>query len=119
MPKVPPRFERGEVVWLAYPRADGTGADPHRAVIVQNTSLKTPYDEFIVAVITSKLKENPGTRPLIRANTPEGREVGLTRDSHIALDDLATVPRYVVWEHCGTCPIMADVDVALRRALRL
>ena len=45
--------------------------------------------------------------------------MGLKRDSHVALDDLATVPRYVVWEHCGTCPIMPDVDIALRRTLRL
>lgn len=45
--------------------------------------------------------------------------MGLLRDSLVTLDNLATVGRWRITEIHGTCPIMAEVDEAMRTVLGL
>ena len=49
-----------------------------------------------------------------RVQSPEGSEMGLLRDSLITLDTLATPCCWIITDVRGTCPIMAEVDEALR-----
>lgn len=112
-------LRRGDVVYVGVPTTDATEVRRRPALVVQDATLNTAFPNVIVAGITSKIaKRGPG-RIFVRVQSPEGSEMGLLRDSLITLDNLATVGRWMITDVRGTCPIMAEVDEALRTVLGL
>jgi hypothetical protein len=72
-----------------------------------------------VAGITSRIEHRGPGRIFIRSQSPEGREMVLPKDSLVTLDNLATVGRWMITGVHGNCPIMSEVDEALRTILGL
>jgi hypothetical protein len=56
---------------------------------------------------------------LVEAQSETGKAMGIQIDSVIVCDNLATVLNAQIDEVIGHCPIMQDVDVALRTTLAL
>ena len=77
------------------------------AVIVQDPHLATAFPNLIVVPLTSKVgKRGPG-RIFVGSARPEGREMGILKDSLITADNLVTIGRYMIVSVRGWCPIMA------------
>ncbi len=112
-------LRRGDVVYVGVPTTDATGVRRRPALIVQDATLTTAFPNVLVAGITSRISNRGPGRIFVRFQSPEGREMGLLQDSLITLDNLATVGRWMITKVHGTCPIMAEVDEALRTVLGL
>jgi mRNA interferase MazF len=112
-------LRRGDVVYVGFPTTDATEVRRRPALIVQDAMLNTAFPNVIVVGITSKIANRGPGRIFVRVQSPEGREMGLLKDSLVTVDNLATVGRWMIIEVRGTCPIMAEVDEALRTILGL
>ncbi len=112
-------LRRGDVAHVGAPTTDGLEIRRRPAVIVQDPHLATVFPNLIVAPLTTKVDRRGPGRIFVAAGSPEGREMGIRKDSLITLDNLVTVGRYMVVEVHGWCPIMAEVDEALRTILGL
>lgn len=107
------------MVYVGVPTTNAKEVRRRPALIVQDAMLSTAFPNLIVASITSNVARRGPGRVLVRSQSPEGREMGLRTDSLITLDNLATIPRWMVEGVHGTCTVMAEVDEALRTVLGL
>ncbi len=112
-------LRRGDVVYVGVPTTDATEIRRRPALVVQDATLSTAFPNVIVAGITSRIEKRGPGRIFVRAQSPEGREMGLLRDSLITLDNLATVGRWMITDIRGTCPILSEADEGLRTVLGL
>lgn len=111
-------LRRGGVYLVEFPNIYYTW-EPRPALLVQDPGVRGPYPDLLVAAITSSVETTGPTRPMIRMDRPEGREMGLRTDSVIALDNPATVPEARLLRRLGTCPVMDTVGTILRWLLGL
>jgi mRNA-degrading endonuclease toxin of MazEF toxin-antitoxin module len=112
-------LRRGDVVYVGTPTTDGLEIRRRPAVVVQDPHLSTAFPNLIVAPLTTRVARRGPGRVFVAMTSPEGREMGLRRDSLRTLDNLVTVGRYMVVSVHGWCPVMAEVDEGLRTILGL
>ena len=86
---------------------------------MQDPSVRGPTGTVIVAGITSTRRAHGPLRIVVAADSLEGRQMGLVRDSAIALDDLTRIPEAFLFRHVGSCPWMREVEGILRRLFGL
>lgn len=85
--------------------------------MIQADSLDTGLSQLIVAMITSRMfRANHESRVSVILSTPEGRQSGLSTDSVVMTDNLATIMLSEIEGVIGSLP-MTEIDVALRRTL--
>ena len=104
------------MVVVPFPNADMKTYKPRPALVVQDHTVPTGLQQKVVICITTKDRRGP-TRMRVRANSPEGLQMGLPADSTMVADNIATVPEWAIQRTLGTCPVMTDVNLLLRRAL--
>ena len=112
-------YKRGDVVLVIYPDSTLKTYKLRPALIVQADGLTTGLPQYVVAMITSNLARTGDTRVRVLIASPEGKSMSLDTDSMIVTDNLATIHETAIARAIGTCPIMAQVDVALRKTLGL
>jgi mRNA interferase MazF len=88
-------------------------------LVVQNTRAKTGLAQVVVALITTNLSRAGETRVRVEQNSAAGKEMRVFADSVIVCDVLQTVANRAVLTVIGNCPVMHEVDSALRAALDL
>jgi len=110
---------RGDVVLVRYPNSDLKTFKKRPALVVQSDAIRTGLDQTIVALITSNLSRLGSTRVSVALASDAGRQMGLMTDSVIVTDNLATVLHREIDRTIGTCPIMDEVEKALRITLGL
>ena len=114
-----PSYKRGDVVLVLFPNSDLRSAKLHPALIVQTDNLQTGMSQTIVAMITSKMfRASHPSRVVVLRSSTEGRSSGLSSDSVIMTDNLATVADAQITRAIGSLP-MNQVDRALRHTLTL
>jgi mRNA interferase MazF len=112
-------YKRGDVVLVLFPNSDLRSAKLHPALIVQTNNLEAGLSQTIVAMITSRMfRASHPSRVVVRRSTTEGRNSGLSNDSVIMTDNLATVADAQINRAIGSLP-MSQVDRALRHTLSL
>lgn len=115
------RFERGDVVLVKYPFADGVGSKVRPALVVQSDTNNARLDNTIVAQITSRTRfaRSEPTQLLISISTPAGQQSGLLHDSAVSCENLFTVRQDIVIRKIGSLPadLMSQVDVCLKASL--
>lgn len=112
-------YKRGDVILVRFPNSDFKTFKKRPVLVVQADDLETGLRQRLVAAITSNLNRTGVTRVLILKDSSEGQQMGLASDSVVVADNLATVLDREVDRVIGTCPVMAQVDTALRIALGL
>ena len=112
-------FARGAVVLVAYPNSDLKTFKKRPAVVVQNARANTGLAQIVVALITTNLSRTGETRVRINRNSAAGKGMRVFTDSVIVCDVLQTVATRAVLTVIGNCPVMHEVDSALRAALDL
>ena len=112
-------FERGDVLLVRFPDSNLTTFKLRPALVVQNPAVETGLDQRIVAMITSNTRRGGLSRVFVAQASAEGRAMGLLSDSVVVADNLATVASFAVARVLGKCPIMEQVDRALRAILGL
>jgi mRNA interferase MazF len=112
-------YKRGDVVLVLFPNSDLRSAKLHPALIVQTDNLEAGLSQTIVAMITSKMfRASHPSRVVVLRSSTEGRSSGLSSDSVILTDNLATVADTQINRAIGKLP-MNQVDRALRHTLSL
>lgn len=112
-------YRRGDVLLVIFPDSSLKTYKQRPALVVQSDSVTTGLSQHIVAMITSNLGRTGETRIPVSLASPEGKRMGLLTDSVIVADNLATIHEKAISRVIGTCPIMDQVDVALRKTLGL
>lgn len=113
-------FNRGDVVLVLYPDSNLKTAKRRPAVVIQADTLQTGLAQTIVAMVSSNMiRAGHPSRVAILWTSPEGQQMGLRSHSVIMTDNLATVLDSEIDRTIGTCPLMRDVDQALRHTLSL
>lgn len=112
-------YKRGDVILVLYPNSDLHTYKKRPALVVQSDDLDTQMSQRIVALITSNLNRTGETRIRIYKNSSVCKKMGLVSDSVVMVDNLATVQEREVDRVIGNCPIMQQVDIALRKTFGL
>lgn len=114
------RFKRGDVVLVRFPNSDLVTYKKRPALIIQDENVETGLSQQLAAQITSNLARRKGeTRVFVSNTSAEGQEMGLVTDSVIMADGIATVIPREIEKAIGRCPVMLQVDQALRKILGL
>ena len=114
-----PNLARGDVVLVRFPNADLVTYRRRPALVIQANDLRSEYDDWIVAMITSRPRRRGATTVHVSAGSESGQRMGLPIDSLIILHRIATIPDIAVERKLGECPLMDDIDAALRRVFDL
>ncbi len=112
-------YKRGDVVLIRFPNSDLKTYKKRPALVVQGDGLHTGLSQRIVALITSNLNRTGPTRVTILQSEPAAQTMGLQTDSVIVADNLATVLDREIEKAIGHCPVMPQIDQALKLALGL
>ena len=86
--------QRGDVVMVRFPFADGVTTKVRPGVIIQNDRNNQRFENVILAQVTSRLgPPSESTRFVIDPKTPDGGPSGLTLMSAVSCENLATVQK--------------------------
>lgn len=114
------KFQRGDVALVLFPNSDLRTAKRRPVLVVQRDELANGLGQTIVAMISSNLaRTGHPSRVTIRADSVEGRAMGLRLDSVIMTDNLATVLEVEMDVRLGRLHNMRAIDAALRHTLGL
>lgn len=111
-------FSRGDVVLVRYPNSDRVTYKKRPALVVQPEGVVSDLQNRLVACITTAPRSGP-SRVSVAKVSVVGMAMGLLHDSVVLTDDLASVPEIAFEKRIGSCPVMTEVDGALRTALGL
>jgi mRNA interferase MazF len=116
-------FQRGDVVLVKYPFADGVGSKTRPALVIQCDENNARLDNTIIVQITSRtnLARMVVTQLLIEIATPVGKQSGLLNDSAVSCENLYTVRQDIVIRKIGSLPnaTMQQIDECLKSSLGL
>jgi mRNA interferase MazF len=111
---------RGEVVLVWFVQSNQQAPKPRPALVVQADNLGTGIPQVVLAMITTNLSRlGHPSRVSVPLASPAGAASGLTADSVIMTDNLATILERAIIRVIGSLPDMAAVDAALRHTLAL
>lgn len=111
-------YRRGDVVLVIWPNSDGTSYKKRPGLVVQADNLDTELRTRLCAIITSTPRTG-NTCVAVSGRSVAGQQMGLQGDSTIMTDQLLVVPELEMDRAIGRCPVMAQVDAALRRTFAL
>lgn len=114
-----PSLQRGDVVVVNFPNADLVSFKRRPALVIQSNELHSEYDDWIVAMITTRPRRTGPTTILVEVDSDAGRTMGLPADSLIVVHRITTVSGLAVESKLGECPLMDDIDRALRHIFAL
>lgn len=113
-------YNRGDVVLVHFPHSDRKTFSTRPALVIQADNLATGLPKLVLALITSNLaRRGHPSRVFVPLASPAGKASGLTTDSVIVTDNLATVPERAIDRLLGKLPDLTAVDAALRHTLGL
>lgn len=112
-------YKRGDVILVRFPNSDLRTYKKRPALIVQGDGVQTDLDQTIIVMITSNLDRKGPTRiPVCRYDSC-GTAMGILTDSVIVTDNIATIKEREIYKKIGVCPIMGEVDRALKMTFGL
>ena len=108
-------YQRGDVVLVPFPFADAKASKTRPALVVNDPGYEVETGNLIIAQITSQAPRFSSDYPL-----KDWKGAGLVKPSIVRLK-LATLASSLVRYRPGRIPSaeLAEVDVRLRKALRL
>ena len=114
------QVDRGDVVLVLFPDSNLRTAKRRPVLVVQADNLQTGLQQVIVAMISSNMsRAGHDSRVSISKTSTNGQQMGLRTDSVVMADNLATILECEIDQSIGKCPIMHEVDKALRNTLGL
>jgi mRNA interferase MazF len=113
-------YNRGDVVLVLFPDSNLRTAKRRPALVIQADGLQTGLAQTIVAMISSnQSRSGHRSRVTVQSSSSEGQQMGLRTDSIIMTDNVATVLDREIDHAIGSCPLMNQIEVALRHTLGL
>jgi mRNA interferase MazF len=111
-------LNRGDVALVLFPDSNLRTAKRRPVVVVQRDNLNSSLPQTIVAMISSNMaRAGHPSRVTVLQSSAEGGQMGLRTDSVIMTDNLATILDHEFDRTVGSCPVMDQVDAALRHTL--
>ncbi|MBW7996502.1 MAG: type II toxin-antitoxin system PemK/MazF family toxin [Candidatus Glassbacteria bacterium] len=112
-------YRRGDVVLVNFPYSDLSQVVLRPALIVQDETVSTGFNQWVVVQITTNLYRTGPSRVRVNKKSPAGRKMELSRDSVIMTDKIVTLDDREIHKAKGNCPIMTQVNQALKAILGL
>jgi mRNA interferase MazF len=112
-------YKRGDVVLVRYPHSDLMTFKKRPALVVQDDRIKTGLEQRIIVQITSNMNRTGPSRVSVHKASVSGHAMGILQDSIVMTDSIMTILPREIEKTIGKCPVMDDVDNALRRILGL
>ena len=115
-------MNRGDVVLVDFPFADGTASKIRPALVVQANSYNRRLATAVLVLITGNLKHvTDPANLLIDPNTPDGVSSGLNGRSLVKCHSLTTIVQSKVLQTLGSFSpvLMSQIDDCLKAALDL
>jgi mRNA interferase MazF len=117
------KVQRGDVVLVNYPFANGNGSKVRPALVVQCDINNGRLDNTILAQIMSRIRlaTTEPTQLLIVVDSLEGKQSGLLSDSAVTCENLYTVRQDIISRRIGSLPqeIMDRIDQCLIASLEI
>lgn len=112
-------MKRWDVVLLAYPFDDWSGAKVRPALVVSSDEYNRRGEKGVFVLITSNLDQRSDFDMLVADSHPEFRRTGLARSSMVRVDMVWTLQQNLVRRTLGTVgeKIRSEVLARLRRLL--
>jgi mRNA interferase MazF len=111
-------FKRGDMVLAWFPHSDLRTLKRRPALVVQADQLGTGIPQVVLALITTNMvRLGHPSRVFVPRVYTTGAHSGLTADSVVMTDNLATVLEKAIDSVIGSLPDMTAIDVALRHTL--
>jgi mRNA interferase MazF len=114
------KVQRGDIVLLDMPFAQGGGSKIRPALVVQSDHNNPRLANTIVAAITRNISRvHEPTQLLIDISTAAGRQSGLLGNSAVTCENLFTAGQKFIIRTVGSLPpdAMREVDNCLKAAL--
>jgi len=114
------KVQRGDIVLITLPFAQGDGSKLRPALVVQNDASNARMANTIVAAITRNVSRvHLPTQTLIDPNTLAGKQSGLLAVSAITCENLFTVNHNLIHRFIGkaSTELMQQVNDCLKSAL--
>lgn len=112
-------YKRGDVILVRFPYADLTQYKKRPALIVLGDEVQSEFNQTVAVMITSNVQRTGPTRIRINIKDSAAASMGLLTDSVIVTDHLATIEEREIDKKIGHCPLMTEVDRALKITLGL
>lgn len=112
-------MKRWDVVLLAYPFDDWTGAKVRPAVVVSSDEYNRRSEDAVFILITSNTEKRSDFDLLVAADHPEFARTGLAKSSMLRTDMIWTLKQVLVKRTLGEVgeTIHAEISARLRRLL--
>ncbi len=114
------KVQRGDIVLLDMPFAQGGGSKIRPALVVQSDHNNSRLTNTIVAAITRNVsRAHEPTQFFVDLSTPIGQQSGLLANSAVTCENLFTAGQSFVIRKIGQLPpaAMRQIDVCLKAAL--
>ena len=106
--------QRGDVVMVDWMYSDRTGSKRRPALVIQADVYNAALDDTILALITGSARRRVGaaTQLEIDISTPDGQPTGLSINSIVQCENLATIDRQLIYRVRGrlSAALMRKVD---------
>ena len=106
-------------MWVGFPTRDVRGWKRRPAVLLTEPEVAGRFGNALLVPISSRTDHDGPTRILVRAGTPEAKEMGLVEDSRIFIDEVGGVPSAWVAQRVGRCLFIREIDEVLKALLCL
>src|SRR3989339_54171 len=107
-------YNRGDVVLVNFPYTDNSRIISRPALVIQDETINTGFNQWIVVQITSNTSRTGITRIPVAKTSTAGRSMRILSDSVIVADKIATLDEREIKKPIGSCPLMLQVDQALK-----
>src|SRR5689334_16634985 len=112
-------MKRWDVVLLAYPFDDWTGAKVRPAVVVSSDEYNRRSEDAVFILITSNIEKRSDLDILIATDHPDFARTGLAKSSMLRTDMIWTLKQVLVKQTLGQVgeSIRPEINARLRRLL--
>jgi mRNA interferase MazF len=108
-------YNQGDIVTVWFPDSNLLTVKKRPGIVLQKDHLNTNLDQLIIGMVTSNLaRKGHGSRIFVDITTPLGQATGLTSNSMIMTDNIATVLTSEIHRKLGA---YSDLD-ALKAAIK-
>lgn len=108
-------YSQGDIVTVWFPDSNLLTVKKRPGIVLQKDHLNTNLDQLIIGMVTSNLaRKGHGSRIFVDISTPLGQVTGLTSNSVIMTDNIATVLTSEIHRKLGA---YSDLDV-LKTAIK-
>lgn len=107
-------YKQGDIVTVWFPDSNLLTVKKRPGIVLQKDNLNTNLDQLLIGMVTSNLaRRGHGSRIYVEITTPSGQVTGLTSNSVIMTDNVATVLTSEIHRKLGSYSDLTALKAAI------